>query len=276
MKIVKMGISYFVLLVFLKYSLFAFEVDKFKLDINNNHIEDEILIIYKDYILDNQIVDVNLLIKEGFDEEFYQLTEYKIKIDNSIEKNFILKEIKYIQNNYVNGYTYEIKVLKDNGFMIEITTNTSLIYNIFFTYEKNSIILKHILYRNIYQDNYMICGVNLDVNVNNKIVDIDLLDNEKVCYSDNEQIIIRTKTLQKYNDIAYYLQQAKANDEAIFLLENIIEKFPNRTVAYLNLADAYDGKNETEKAKINYEKYISLMKKSGKENKIPKKDLEYK
>ena len=51
---------------------------------------------------------------------------------------------------------------------------------------------------------------------------------------------LSTKNLSSYNDIAYYLQQANANDEAIFLLEKIIEKFPNRTVAYLNLADAYN------------------------------------
>ena len=87
---------------------------------------------------------------------------------------------------------------------------------------------------------------------------------------------LSTKNLSSYNDIAYYLQQANANDEAIFLLEKIIEKFPNRTVLYLNLADAYYGINENEEAKVNYEKYIEFMKKSGKENKIPKRVLEYK
>lgn len=87
---------------------------------------------------------------------------------------------------------------------------------------------------------------------------------------------LNTKNLQKYNDIAYYLQQANANNEAIFLLEKIIEKFPNRTVAYLNLGDAYNGLNNKEKAKSNYEKYIELMKKSGKEAKIPKRVLEFK
>ncbi len=87
---------------------------------------------------------------------------------------------------------------------------------------------------------------------------------------------LTTKTLQKYNDTAYYLQQVNANDEAIFLLEKIIEKFPNRTVAYLNLADAYNGINNKEKAKVNYEKYINLMKQENKENKIPKRVLEYK
>lgn len=90
---------------------------------------------------------------------------------------------------------------------------------------------------------------------------------------ENEEL--NTKTLQKYNDIAYYLQQANANDEAIFLLEKIIEKFPNRTVAYINLADAYLGINDIEKAKVNYKKYIELMKQDNKEEKIPKRVLEF-
>ncbi|MDD2896586.1 MAG: tetratricopeptide repeat protein [Aliarcobacter sp.] len=91
---------------------------------------------------------------------------------------------------------------------------------------------------------------------------------------ENEEL--NQKTVQKYNDIAYYLQQANANDEAIFLLEKILEKFPNRTVAYLNLADAYDGLGNKEKAKENYEKYINLMKEDNKEVKIPKRVLEFK
>jgi tetratricopeptide (TPR) repeat protein len=91
-----------------------------------------------------------------------------------------------------------------------------------------------------------------------------------------KKIPLETKNLQKYNDIAYYLQQANANNEAIFLLEKIIEKYPNRIVAYLNLADAYAGINNKEKAKENYEKYISLMKQDNKENKILKRVLAYK
>jgi tetratricopeptide (TPR) repeat protein len=104
--------------------------------------------------------------------------------------------------------------------------------------------------------------------------------NQKVFIENINEVLkaqeLTTKTLQKYNDIAYYLQQANANEEAIFLLEKIIEKFPNRTVAYLNLADAYNGINNKEKAKVNYEKYISLMKQDNRELKIPKRVLEYK
>lgn len=104
--------------------------------------------------------------------------------------------------------------------------------------------------------------------------------NQKVSIEDINDVLkneeLNQKIVQKYNDIAYYLQQVNANDEAIFLLEKIIEKFPNRTVAYLNLADAYNGINNKDKAKENYEKYINLMEQDNKENKIPKRVLEYK
>ncbi|OCL97661.1 hypothetical protein AAX29_01814 [Aliarcobacter thereius] len=88
-------------------------------------------------------------------------------------------------------------------------------------------------------------------------------------------IPISQKALTQYNDIAYYLHQADANEEAIFLLEKIIEKYPNRIVAYLNLADAYIAINDKEKAKKNYKRYVELMKQDNKEEKIPKRVLEF-
>lgn len=74
---------------------------------------------------------------------------------------------------------------------------------------------------------------------------------------------------QYYNDIAYYWQQAGFNDDAIWLLEKIISNSPDRVVAYLNLADAYWGKNEALNASKNYKKYSELMALSGKQQKIP-------
>ena len=68
------------------------------------------------------------------------------------------------------------------------------------------------------------------------------------------------KALVRYNDIAYYLEQAKAYEEAIFLLEKITKEAPNRTVAYINLGDAYWGIGEKEKAKKAYLTYIEQMK----------------
>ncbi len=88
------------------------------------------------------------------------------------------------------------------------------------------------------------------------------------------EIPISTKTLTPYNDIAYYLEKAQAYQESIYLLEKIIEKYPNRIVAYINLGDAYLGNKQKDKAIQSYKKYIELMKQAGKENKIPKRVLE--
>ncbi len=79
------------------------------------------------------------------------------------------------------------------------------------------------------------------------------------------------KTLTTYNNIAYYLQKAGANKEAAYLLEKIIEKFPNRTVAYYNLGDVLGEKKKAIKA---YTTYIEQMCQKSLQKKIPKVVLE--
>lgn len=82
-----------------------------------------------------------------------------------------------------------------------------------------------------------------------------------------------TDALVKYNNIAYYLEQSKLYKQAIFLLEKIITEFPNRTVAYINLGDAYWGLNKKSKANDAYKTYVAQMKVLNKESKIPKQVL---
>ncbi len=60
------------------------------------------------------------------------------------------------------------------------------------------------------------------------------------------------------------------NKEAIYLLEKITAKFPNRTVAYYNLGDAYWALGDKKKAKKVYKIYIKQMKQKGKQKRIPK------
>ena len=75
-----------------------------------------------------------------------------------------------------------------------------------------------------------------------------------------------------YNDIGYYLEQAEAYKEAIYVLSAVLEKYPERIVAYLNIADAYWGDGEKARAKEAYEKYAYLMKAQKKDmSKIPKR-----
>ena len=84
-----------------------------------------------------------------------------------------------------------------------------------------------------------------------------------------KDIKLKKKNLTTYNNIAYYLQKAGANEEAIYLLEKILEKFPKRTVAYYNLGDAYWGLGDKTKAIRAYQTYIEQMRVKGKSKKIP-------
>ncbi|AZB08165.1 hypothetical protein EG344_04485 [Chryseobacterium sp. G0162] len=84
---------------------------------------------------------------------------------------------------------------------------------------------------------------------------------------------LNENNLNDYNDIAYYNAYTKdGNLSSIFLLKEIIEKYPNRVVAYLNLGDSYWTFDNKEKAKEAYLKYIDLMKSQKKDtSKIPQR-----
>ena len=76
------------------------------------------------------------------------------------------------------------------------------------------------------------------------------------------------------NNIAFFLEKTHNYKEAIYLLEKILQKYPNRTVAYYNIGDAYWAIGEKEKAKKAYRTYIEQMKAKGKEEKIPRVVME--
>jgi hypothetical protein len=85
---------------------------------------------------------------------------------------------------------------------------------------------------------------------------------------------INLESVNKYNDLGFFLEQGKKYREAVELLEKVVNADPNRTVAYINLGDAYFGLKDSAKAKVAYLKYIDLMKKENKESKIPKRVFE--
>ncbi len=86
---------------------------------------------------------------------------------------------------------------------------------------------------------------------------------------------ITSFSVTKYNDLAFQLEKENKFDAGIFLLKKIIQKFPSRVVAYLNLADNYWAINDKDLAKKNYKKYIELMKSQNKDqSKIPQRVLE--
>ena len=67
------------------------------------------------------------------------------------------------------------------------------------------------------------------------------------------------------------MQKLGANVGAVYILERIIKKFPNRTVAYYNLGDACWELGEKKKAISVYKTYIKQMIEKGKDKMIPLK-----
>ncbi len=82
---------------------------------------------------------------------------------------------------------------------------------------------------------------------------------------------ITKNNVDMYNNLAYHLSCTKnGNQQAINILTQVTNKFPERVVAYLNLADNYWNLGEKEKAVKNYNMYISLMKSQKKDlSRIP-------
>lgn len=85
---------------------------------------------------------------------------------------------------------------------------------------------------------------------------------------------ITPKNVQELNDYAYELEQEGDLKNAEYLLEKILEKFPNRVVANLNYGDVLWKQGKKEKSKQYYEKYIKQMITDNKEEKIPNSVLE--
>lgn len=79
-----------------------------------------------------------------------------------------------------------------------------------------------------------------------------------------------------YNNIAYYIfESSQDNPVTLYILDEILRKFPDRAVAHLNKADYLAAHSKCKEAKESYNKYIMLMKNNGKESRIPKRVIDY-
>lgn len=75
--------------------------------------------------------------------------------------------------------------------------------------------------------------------------------------------------IEASNNIAFLLSEAGYHLEAITLLEKIITTSPQRTPAYLNMADSLWALHQYDRAHRFYERYISQMKTKKLDSKIP-------
>lgn len=104
--------------------------------------------------------------------------------------------------------------------------------------------------------------------INDKKIVIEVSNLEE--YIEEEEI--NSRNVEIYNNIAFNLNKSSFHKESVYILKKILKHFPQRTVTYLNLANANWDLGNKENAKENYKKYLSLMKSQKKDlKKIPKK-----
>ncbi|WP_157650600.1 tetratricopeptide repeat protein [Burkholderia ubonensis] len=89
---------------------------------------------------------------------------------------------------------------------------------------------------------------------------------ELASYVDSEDV-------EDVNNLAFYLTQYGRSGDAIPVLQAVIKKFPARTVARLNLADAYWAGGDKELAIPQYREYRRQMNEKGMSAKIPQRVL---
>ncbi len=83
--------------------------------------------------------------------------------------------------------------------------------------------------------------------------------------SDFNKYMTYNDFISAVNDYGFFMEQAGKTGDAIFVLTYVLKLSPDRTPAYLNLADALYKDGSKEKAKKYYKTYMELMKKEGKD-----------
>lgn len=76
-------------------------------------------------------------------------------------------------------------------------------------------------------------------------------------------------TVEMYNNIGYFLLEKNKYIQSIYLLEKIVQKFPDRIVAKLNLADALYKFGQIEQSAPLYKAYYQKMKSTKQLKKVP-------
>lgn len=86
--------------------------------------------------------------------------------------------------------------------------------------------------------------------------------------------IAKSKYVPALNDYGFFLQQAGKNGKAVRILSLVTSEDPERTVAYLNLADAQWSLGKRLDSINNYSRYNTMMIDSEKTDKVPTRVME--
>ena len=191
----------------------------------------------------------NLIFSEDDNENYNMLHNIYPDVEHNFYSNYILKNLNL---NIVNQKKCSLN--GDEYFLVNNSHLIMMLNEYFFIFKKQ-------------KNNYNLKDIEKNLKEKEQLV----IYNKSFFKKNITQNPITKQTLTKYNNIAYYLQKAGASKEAIFILEKILSKYPNRTVAHYNIADAYWDIDDKENAIKYYKIYVKQMKQKGKQNKIPNK-----
>ncbi len=243
-------------------------------------------VVLKGYFDDNTTLDI---ITKEFSNDQYIFRIYLVGDDNSNNlSNEIVVNEEYSDLLYENVHNIEIFKTENNGeFGITASCcNGSKEYetNIYKYENKKWDIIRSYTYSYRPNPYFSMSGTKSYNYIDYKVIESEMREEiqsgKKV--SENHDLIhlgqflysnsLDESNLENINNMAYYLEQSGAYSESVYLLSEIVDKFPNRVVAYFNLGDAYWGLSNFEKAKEAYIKYVELMKAQGKDlAKIPQR-----
>lgn len=170
-------------------------------------------------------------------------------------------------DNYVSDLSFKNNILSYTTSVAPIASNVYSVINFKLKFSDNKFTISS------YTIEYFVVGeddsikINLNGNdfKNNAFNYYDWVFN-KSWFSNIE---LSVNNVSKINNYAFVLQKIDPL-YSIEILEGIVKQFPERSVAYLNLADSFWNTNQKEKAIENYNIYKSLVKSQKKHlKKIP-------
>lgn len=221
------------------------------------------------------VIQANIFSGRIYSDKYY----FKLNGDKFILDKYIQEEGTSC-NSWTIGNAYEFSSFTSNLYLEDFSLDYFLsnFYNKKLFYNKSKrIILKDF---DIDFKNLKNAYFNKSISLKKEVFKIIAYNEEKEVnclpkeYLNKYLYFKYPKTINKSNDIAFFFEQAGYYKEAIYLLAKIVEKYPNRTVSYINLGDSYLKDGNKEKAIKNYKIYIKQMKEKNKEEKIPKRVLE--
>ncbi len=232
-------------------------------DFNNDGIKDKLYVLSSEKENNENLINNNdsiskrkLVIYFGSKNNYFK----KVYENDNI---FPCRECLGKSDNYVRDLKFENSILNYTTTIAPFSSEEYSVIDFTLQYVNNDFIIFQ------YKETYF--SVETDDNVSIKL---DSKDVSKIKFNYYDWIADKTwidyvnisnQNLTMLNNFAYRIENINPY-VSIKILQKILVKFPNRVVAYLNLANSYWNIGEKEKAVENYKKYTSLMK-------LQKKDL---